>query len=490
MANNKAAAQAAKKAKTRKTLIAIAIILVAALIITPLAMFANGSFYRLATAVTVGNDKYSVTEYNYYFSTFLNNTYSNLQTQYGEMASYILDTSKPLDEQTYNGEMTWADYFRSSALNRMQNVSMLGDEAKKAGFTLSEEQQSELDQLLEVLPQTASLYGYSTNGYLNAAYGTGMNLKVYEKCVRESYYAECYAESVADAMTYTQDELNARYAENPQNYDTVDYHAFLIAAADSDDTEAAMAAAKTSADEMAANVSDTASFAEYVRNLSDADAAEAYADDTATLNRYTKYSALSSTSYADWLFDAARQTGDTMVAEESNGYTVVMFVGRADTHYNLINIRHILFAPEADEETGEITEEAIAAAKAEAEEAYNTWKSGEATEESFAAMATEKSDDTGSTANGGLYEGVYKGQMIPAFNDWCFDDARQPGDTGIVETSAGYHVMYFVGEGEEYWTATLTNELQTEEYAAWQAEIIQNYPIVPNEKMLRYGRHS
>lgn len=490
MAKNKAAAEAAQKAKTRKIVIAVAIIVVAALIITPLAMFANGSFYRMAKAVTVGNDKYTVAEYNYYFNSTLNSTYSNIQSQFGDMASYILDTSKPLDEQTYSDEMTWADYFKSTALNRMQNVSMLGSEAKKAGFALSEEQQAELDELLKALPLTASLYGYSTNGYLNAAYGTGMNQKTYEKCLKDTYYAECYAESIADAMTYTPDELAARYAENPQNYDTVDYHAFYIAAAESDDAEAAKAAAKTSADEMAANVTDTASFAEYARSLSSADAADAYADDTATLKRYVGYSSLSSTSYGEWLFDAARQPGDTTVTEEASGYTVVMFVAREDTHYNLVNIRHILFSPEVDEETGEVTEEALAAAKAEAEEAYNTWKSGEATEDSFAALATEKSDDTGSAALGGLYEGVYKGQMIPSFNDWCFDAARQPGDTGIVETTAGYHIMYFVGEGEEYWTAALTNELQAEEYGAWQAEAVQNYPIVPNEKMLRYARHS
>jgi len=34
--------------------------------------------------------------------------------------------------------------------------------------------------------------------------------------------------------------------------------------------------------------------------------------------------------------------------------------------------------------------------------------------------------------------------MVTAFNDWCFDPARQTGDTDVVKTEYGYHVMYYV----------------------------------------------
>ena len=60
-------------------------------------------------------------------------------------------------------------------------------------------------------------------------------------------------------------------------------------------------------------------------------------------------------------------------------------------------------------------------------------------------MANEHSTDPGSNTNGGLYEGVSQGQMVESFDAWCFDSARKPGDTGIVKTNYGYHVMYFVG---------------------------------------------
>ena len=38
--------------------------------------------------------------------------------------------------------------------------------------------------------------------------------------------------------------------------------------------------------------------------------------------------------------------------------------------------------------------------------------------------------------------------MVTEFNDWCFADGRAVGDSGIVKTSYGYHIMFFSGEGE------------------------------------------
>ena len=44
--------------------------------------------------------------------------------------------------------------------------------------------------------------------------------------------------------------------------------------------------------------------------------------------------------------------------------------------------------------------------------------------------------------------------MVKEFNDWCFDAAREPGDTGLVKTQYGYHVMYFVGKQEAWISKT------------------------------------
>jgi Parvulin-like peptidyl-prolyl isomerase len=57
----------------------------------------------------------------------------------------------------------------------------------------------------------------------------------------------------------------------------------------------------------------------------------------------------------------------------------------------------------------------------------------------FAALAKQYSEDTGSKDDGGKYEIKQDGQMVAEFQDWAF--SHKTGDTGIVRTQFGFHVM-------------------------------------------------
>ncbi len=131
-----------------------------------------------------------------------------------------------------------------------------------------------------------------------------------------------------------------------------------------------------------------------------------------------------------------------------------LFHSRGRNDYNTVDVRHILFKVDTSDldSKADDYQEKLDARKAEqkeaAEAALKKWEDGAKTEDSFAELANELSSDTGSNTNGGLYTEVYKGQMVTEFNDWCFDESRQPGDTGIVYNEGsytGYHVIYFVG---------------------------------------------
>ena len=108
------------------------------------------------------------------------------------------------------------------------------------------------------------------------------------------------------------------------------------------------------------------------------------------------------------------------------------------TTYNY-SVRHILVMP-----TDTASDADWKTAEDKANQLYQQWRDGEATEESFAALAVEYSEDPGSAQYGGLYEDIAEGYMVDAFNDWCMDGRRVYGDTGIVKTEYGYHIMYFV----------------------------------------------
>ena len=146
-------------------------------------------------------------------------------------------------------------------------------------------------------------------------------------------------------------------------------------------------------------------------------------------------------------------------------------------------VRHILVKAVADE-NGEYTDEAKEEAKAKAEEIYKEWQDGDATEETFAELAELYSEDDGSNTNGGLYDSVLEGQMVTEFNDFCFDEARQAGDTGIVYgesgSYAGYHVMYFVGDGDPAENETGRSYILSDKLNEWLQGLVDNVEVTKN----------
>ena len=114
--------------------------------------------------------------------------------------------------------------------------------------------------------------------------------------------------------------------------------------------------------------------------------------------------------------------------------------------------------------------------RADAQAILDQWLAGEKTEESFAALATEKTEDPGSQQSGGLYQQVVAGQMVQPFNDWCFDAARTYGDYGLVQTSYGYHVMFFV-KSEPQWITYAASDWANEQSAELLEAVTSLYPM-------------
>ncbi len=145
------------------------------------------------------------------------------------------------------------------------------------------------------------------------------------------------------------------------------------------------------------------------------------------------------------------------------------------------SVRHILVAVEGgtENEDGTVTysEEDWNTALAEAERILEQWKNGAATEESFAELANSCTDDPGSATTGGLYEDVnVDASYVEPFENWAIDASRKPGDTAIVKTDFGYHIMYFV-EGEDYWSYLVGEELVAEKIQEILLAAKEQYPI-------------
>ena len=184
--------------------------------------------------------------------------------------------------------------------------------------------------------------------------------------------------------------------------------------------------------------------------------------------------------YADWLYSADRHANDvTVVEQENSGYYVVLFESRDNNQYNTVNVRHILIKAEDSDSDGTYSDEDKQKAKDAIDDVYERWTQSGQTEDDFAQLAESFSQDSGSNTKGGLYEHVYKGQMVQEFNDFCFDPARQPGDVSIVfnesDSYCGYHLVYFVGQGERYCDYLADQALRSADFEKWESTFFDDW---------------
>ena len=160
--------------------------------------------------------------------------------------------------------------------------------------------------------------------------------------------------------------------------------------------------------------------------------------------------------------------------------------GLEKTDERYVDVRHILISPESAAGDGTYTEAEWAAAEKKANDVLNEWLTKNPDEDGFAVLAEAYSMDPGSASNGGLYEGVYKGQMVPEFENWCFDASRKTGDYGIVKTTYGYHIMYYV-DSQLVWYQTAEQDLMVEKGNEFLQSILEKNPAQIDFSAIRIG---
>ena len=467
---------------------------------------------KVTTAAVVNDEKISAVELNYFYVDAINN-YCN---QYSSYLSYFLDTSKPIGEQFYDeeGKITWADEFLDMALESAKNNYALYNAAKAAGHTLSDEEKASSEELFSQLKDAAKSYGYnSSNGYLKALYGKGASLSSYKAYYEVTSLASSYYTAYTEKLESEIDDAALREYEKDKMYEFNSYtyashymnlDAFKEGGTKDEDGKitytdeeiaAAEAALKAAAEALAVPANNTVealnaaiAAAEKANLTTEATSDEAVKASTATENNDVLYSSVN-TAVQEWIRDAERKEGDIAAlpysttstvdgkeVESLKGYYVVLFQGVNDNTYALKDVRHILVSYEGGttDDNGSTTysDEEKNAAKEKAEAILKDWEAGAKTEDSFAEPAKAKTTDPGSKDNGGLYEAIYPGQMLTPFEDWCYDDARKAGDTGIVQTDYGYHVMYFSGDNETNYRDYMVKKALLEETTNdWQTAL-------------------
>lgn len=191
--------------------------------------------------------------------------------------------------------------------------------------------------------------------------------------------------------------------------------------------------------------------------------------------------------YLDSVYDSVIPTMEEIEAYYAEHEEALSMQGIVNDGSVTVDARHILICPKGgtEAEDGSITysEEEWEQCRSDAQKILDDWQAEDGTEEGFAQYAAMYTEDPGSMTTGGLYTDIYVGQMMAPFEDWCFDASRQYGDTGLVQTSYGYHIMFFV-DSHEIWITNVKDTMIYERTLAVVEEAAAKWPLEANYKKI------
>ena len=502
--------QAEAKKLKRITVAFVAIMLVIALttvgILGVRAINNSGIIDRNIIAATTGEHKINSIQMNYY----LNDQIRNMVSTYGENLSVYagmmgLDVNKPINEQIHDEKTgkTWADQFLQQAMDKAKSDYALYDLAIAEGFSLTEDQQKALDMSGEQLKLYAMYNGYSNvNAYLRAIYGYGSTTESFMEYNKIATIAQAYYNKYNDSLKYDDAAIREHDNKNPNNYTAFNYASYYVSSSNyltggtTDDkgnktySDAEREAALKKAEEIAKALAVSTDVEALDKAIAALEINKDKKDAASTKNVSAMYSSIPS-ALQSWLADKARVAGDiTYIANEGtstdaegketktiNGYYVVIFQARDENLQPLVNVRHLLveFTGGTTDSSGNkvYSDAEKAAAKAEAEKYLKEWEDGAKTEDSFIELVKKNSDDSTATT-GGLIEDIHReSNLVPTFKNWALDTARKVGDTEVIVSEYGYHVMYYVGNDDmNYRDYMISEELRAADLEKWHTGII------------------
>ena len=515
--------QPQKKDRTSTfVLIAIAALLVLSLI---LVVFSDSGVKQRSTVI-VSSENYDVT--GTMLAYFEGAAYTNLFSQYynlyysyyysGDAASAYAMAQQAMSQYTL-------DDFFDSALATVKELLVLGDAAKAANLTLDEEDLASIQETID------SIGGNYTANFGSGVKEKDVRRALELQTLAGKYY-DLYVENTLDSIT--DEEIAKYIEDNKANFYSAHALklALTLNAEDYADDEAAFEEAKALADTYVAKLEAATTVDEFrtavveylverdfdstvtakvpLNLMPEADALAThkqaiveklvdilvegkeegevlYEDGTLEKALATVADTLESTcatalaslevsqNYVEgstdeavlWLINAETAVGATKSVDASDDtkYSRTVYMLTEALHVEseeTVNAGHILIA--ANKSTA--TEAELAAAKEKAEQLLATYLAGEQTKEAFEKLAKANTSDSGI-----FYDNITEGQLITEFNDWIFSEERSEiGETTIVQTAYGYHVIYWDGEGDTTSVASAKNGIVSERYEAYIAE--------------------
>ncbi len=401
---------------------------------------------------------------------------------YDYYSYFQVDTSKSFRDQFYEENVSWYSVLMNQAQTYAKSYLVFCEAAQAAGMKLDEEDKKSLEDQKTRISEDAASYGWDEDTYISQRLGTNIRLKDVMSILEKMTLAEKFYSDADAKLVFTDEEIEAYFADNKKLLALID---LLYVDLEEGEPGEEIVAEYTKKFTEAGNEKEfIAVLKEYLKKITSSDEIEkagsldAYLENYLVQHRQTGLSYTEDFAFFDWAYRDDAKADTVFVEQETVDGSRLAFVLEKLPYKDetkLISVRHVLFKTD--------TYGSAEAARKKAEEIYNDWQQkGDLSEDSFAQLAVQYSED-GNASQGGIYTGVYEGQMVQTFNDWCFDEARKFGDHGIVDTSFGSHLMFFV-DGYEAWHNDTEDLMKSEKTAEMSEELYSSYPITMIEDVL------
>lgn len=445
----------------------------------------EGKYMNPASVVaTVDGQKISIGMYDYYYASIV-----SYYEQYASYGYYSLDTTKDYSKQYTTDDdgnkISWQKFFETEALKEVEQITTYYSKALEEGVTLTSAQKKTIEKQISTLKDSASQNDVSLDQYIKANFGTYCSEDTIRIMLEQYYLSANYKGKFKSETKVTDNDVDKYYNDHKNDYKKIEFY-YIASPYDATDDNSKNESIKTS-EKIMAKMKDKKSVIalvpEVYSSYIDSQVKSSMEQDSTLTEKKAREEAVKSyesnvvttVSGSDSPFDDKMNTwlfsDDTKVGskkyyiDESAGYIyIVLKTSKASVEEDeTYTVRHILVAPESGSnsssstsEKTEYTDEQWAAAKKKADSILAKFNKTDKSEYEFAKLAEQYSTDSASTSSGsndsfgGLYESVTLGQMVPDFEKWSIDDSRKYGDTGIVKSDYGYHIMFFINDCPEY----------------------------------------
>lgn len=445
----------------------------------------EGKYMNPASVVaTVDGQKISIGMYDYYYASIV-----SYYEQYASYGYYSLDTTKDYSKQYTTDDdgnkISWQKFFETEALKEVEQITTYYSKALEEGVTLTSAQKKTIEKQISTLKDSASQNDVSLDQYIKANFGTYCSEDTIRIMLEQYYLSANYKGKFKCETKVTDNDVDKYYNDHKNDYKKIEFY-YIASPYDATDDNSKNESIKT-AEKIMAKMKDKKSVIalvpEVYSSYIDSQVKSSMEQDSTLTEKKAREEAVKSyesnvvttVSGSDspfddkmntWLFSDDTKVGSKKyyIDENAKYIYIVLKTSKASVEENeTYTVRHILVAPESSSnsssstsEKTEYTDEQWATAKKKADSILAKFNKTDKSEYEFAKLAEQYSTDSASTSSGsndsfgGLYESVTLGQMVPDFEKWSIDDSRKYGDTGIVKSDYGYHIMFFINDCPEY----------------------------------------